>query len=424
MPLQEINATTRETKIVIQVPQLVANGSIINNPSGTNTIGTSSATVVEAPNNNSTQPPAQNGYLIYDFRFDSPVDADGSTPDAIVQFIVGDKSVDTLVLQAGYTHNMFPAADALDGGDMAHVRFSDNPRLILDQIQKYGAQNFENIPFRLLSIPVPTDQSIQVKVSSVAGWGQSGTVKNPLTITLYTAIVDQQLCDRMQQYLNGLPWSFSAHPFGSVSGVLSIPPLSPATIDQLPNGQGQPGPTKLYRKMTFAQNNAVIGTSGQFGFTNTQSIGGAQGNIATTLSGNVQDLGDYYTSQGNGSKAFVWREFGLRFADSLITSGAYPRLWVAMYVNSRVWPGPLDHGVLVSALNNPFQYGARYPQAGGGLFVPIRSAERLLNMLSFQNNVVPVVSAANLTQLAVNTVTAFKGGIQIDGVQSGIKGSV
>lgn len=422
MPLQQTNGLTRENKIIIQVPKLNAGGSITNNASGTNAnaAGTAQSVVVQAPNG-SVAPPANFGYNIYNFEFASPIDADSSLPDVTIQFRVGEKSVDYLLLQAGYTHNLFPAPQALVG-DEGSVKFSESIFRVMDELRR-NPSRVKNAPFKVAGLKVPTDQTLQVIVTSQAGWGQSGTPIQPLTMTFYTDVVTPSVCQEFNSLLNGQPYSVYRPPFGSVSGSYqSFGGSTPATIDEWPGGTNQKGSVKIYRKITYAQNNVAIGTSGQFAFTNIVGIGGAQGNISTALSGNIQDLGDNYTVSGSQSKAFIWEQFGLRFAESLIGNGAYPRLWVAFYVNQKIWPELYTHGILIDALDNPFHYGVRSPQAGGGLYVPLRSADRLLSMLDFQNGVVPVVSAEGMTGLAANTLTLVKSGIQLDGTV-GVAGS-
>lgn len=415
MPLQQVSGLTREDKIIIQVPKLYAGGSITNNPSGTNTntAGTASAVVVQAPNG-SVSPPAGYGYNIYDFEFASPIDSTGALPDVTIQFRVGEKSVDHVVLQAGYTHNQFPAAQALVG-DEGHVKFSESILRILDELQR-NPQRVRNAAFKVTGIKVPTDQALQVIVTSQAGWGQSAAAIQPLTMVLYTDVITPSICNQFDALMSGQGYHVARPPFGSVSGIYNAPGGStPATIDEWPGGTNQKQNPKIYRKMTYATNGQAINTTGQFAFTNIVGIGGAANNVSTALSGNIQDLGDNYTASGNGAKAFIWEQFGLRFAGSLVGNGTYPRLWLAFLVNQKVWPEIYTHGILVSALDNPFHYGVRSPQAGGGLYVPLRSADRLLSMLDYQNGVVPVVSAENMTSIAAGDITVVKSGIQLDG---------
>lgn len=413
MALTQITGLTQEDKIVLRVPQLSALGSVQNNPSGTNSVGTSTSVVVKAPNG-STAPPTGYAYNVYDLEFDSPIDADGSTPDVTIRFQIGEKAINTLVLQGGHTHNMFPAPSALVG-DERRVKFSDPMRWAMDQWSR--GNTVANAPFRLTGLKVPTDQALYATVSSQAGWGQSGTPIKPLTITLFTEVLRNEDLSQFQSLLASVGSRFSVNrpPFGALSGNYVVgKTVDTGTIDALMGGTNQTGPIQINRKITYAQNATPILTTGQFGYSNLNAVGGASGNVANIL-GSDQDLGDNYTSSSS-SKAFVWQQFGVRFANSLIGNGAYPAVWIAMYVNNHFWPDMYDKGILITALDNPFHYGARYPYVGGGLYVPLRSSDRLLSLIDYHNAVVPVASAEGLTQLPANALTVVKAGIQIDGI--------
>lgn len=412
MALSQINGLGQNVFARITVPQLYPNVEIGNNASGTNTINQpngdkSLSTVAFAPNN-STALPEGKGADLYGVVLWSPVDAAGNTPDATVTFNVGSKPVRTLYLQGGHTHNMMPPQHAVVGGYAEKgVKLGVPMRQVYDWMSRGKSVN--NVPLLITGLKLPPNTPLTVNVISQAGWGQSGAAISPMVIDVLGDIwTDDELArfQRLYQAHNG--FSVMRPPFAALSGLHTLPAaLTAKSIDQLPGGEAQAGLTTINRKIIFAANNQAISANSQFVYSNLPSVGGAQQNIAGTF----QDMGDAFST---GKDAFIWEEFGVRFAESLIGSGnAIPQLYAAMYIDSKVWPDFLDHGLLISATNNPFEYGMVTPQKAGGTYWALKNAARLLSLVDYQNNVAPVVSASGLTALDANTVTLVKGGTQI-----------
>lgn len=408
MALSQINGLGQTTFARVTVPQAYPNVEISNNPAGTHTInqpggGASVSTVTFAPNGSTALPEGKAADL-FGVVIWSPVDADGSTPDVTITFNVGAKPIRTLYLQGGHTHNMMPPHHAIVGGyAQTLVKLGVPMRQVYDWLRR--GKSVTNVPLMITGIKLPSDTPLVINVTSQAGWGQNGSAVQPLEVDVLGDLWDDsELAAFQALYAAHNGFAVSRPPFATVRGFHTLPaPLSAKSMGQLPGGESQAGATTINRKIIFASNAVAIGSNGQFVYSNLPSVGGAQQSIANTF----QDMGDAFAA---GKEAFIWEELGFRFAEDLIGGGDVPQLYVGMYINSKVWPDFLDHGVLISATNNQFEYGMVRPQQAGGTYWALKKASRLLSLVSYQNSVAPVVSASGLTALGANTVTAVKGG--------------
>lgn len=411
MSLTNTNVSGQIPLYEIQVPKVAPNVEISNNASGTHTVGTSEATVVNAPNG-STALPSGLGADIWGLEVSSPIASDGSFPDVQIEVSVGTRELHTLILDGSMMRNLFPPRYTLmNGGYRAFVVLGRPMREYYRKMQ--AGKKVTNVPLGITGIKVPSGQPFIQRVKSTAGWGQTATAKAPLDVRWFGDIwTDAELGRFGALYASHGGFQTTVAPWGTVSGIHTIdagPGLDAKTVGQLPGGLAQNGPSTINRKIIVAQNNATVATSGQFVWSNLPEVGGSQDNIADVY----HDLGDNFT---DGRSAFLWQEFGFRWDESLVGNGANPEIYVAFYVNSQVYPDYNDHGVLISAGRNPLQFGSVQPMLpDSGRYWPMPAVSRFVDVLSFKNNVVPVVSASGLSQsFAANDLYMLKGGTQID----------
>lgn len=406
MPLDFSAYRSRSVIAQVQVAKIAANVEVHNTQSGTASYGTDSTIQVLQGYNGSTNLPS--GFVgdILDAEINAPVDADGSYPDALITIWVGTTQLKSFYLDGSYPTNMFPRAERLVGGPDRQVHLGESAYDLLTRAVN-GAMP-RNIPIRITGIKVPPGQTVSVHVLSAAGWGQSGAAINPLIVTLTGQIVQASDLVPVSAAYTGAATQFSVtrEPFPILSGTHSIAgALGIGTWAQLPGGTAQTGNT-INRKLLTSQNLAAIGTSGNYIMSNDQAVGGSPNNVPLN-----QDLGD----EASGQHAFIWEEFGIAFAASLFGAGDNPQAYVGFWVdNAAMVPGANQNGYLISGVDNPFAYGAVYPQrAASGLYYALPSVKRLMTVLSWGHAVTPAVSAAGLTQLAAQTIAMVKGGVDI-----------
>lgn len=417
MALQQISYEGPQTIAEWSVPTMAANGTVTSVASGSNTNGVSKVTVVRAAGG-STALPEGKAADVYDLEFNSPIDSDGSYPDAHVTIGVGNKLLHQFQLQAGHHRNMLPVAYRIAGWPaVQRVMLGESMRVYAYRMAKALAARTNlmrvaaNLPLKITGIKVPSNEALTVTITSVAGWGNSATAIRPLNIK---ATGDVFLSDELGAFgalyaqVGAFAYSQAPNP-KTVAGVhkLAVATLGASTIGQLPGGMDQTGPTTILRSLIETPNNQAVAATGVYAFSNLTSVGGAQNNVPDSY----RDLGVNATT---GNQAFIPSEIGFRFAESLVGSGADPNVYVFWYVDSKVVPDDSAFGVYITASDNRFQYGSQAPLlADQGLYLPLGAASRLAKVLAYGNTVVPAVQSNNGTTLAKNEIYAVRGGVSI-----------
>lgn len=390
---------------LIEVSQLQANVSLTNNSSGSHTVGTSTVTVQRAPNDTLLPSPG-NAVDFYDGWFEYPIDSDGSLPDVQVTFEIGQKSLGTVNLSAGYHRNMFANPDRVYGGRKNRVPYAVSMRSLYNQLKK-GAK-VRNLPLQMVGLKIPSQEPLKITFKSTMGWGQSGTAIRPLRFHLLADVwTDPQLADFQSLYDGS--YRITRAPSGTVQGTHTLnAALTSKNIDILPGGLNQSG-TKIQRRILWATNNKAIGTGSAYQFTNQPAAGGQQNNVSDA----EYDLGFPYKES---SQVFIPYNIGFDFDPSLLGAGSNPQIYVGWWnaTQRTMLPDMYTQGLLISGQRNPFQYGATTPQINDrSQQFPLPDAKNLLSLIVRGDGWSPAVSAMTLSGFAANTIYAMVGGIDI-----------
>jgi hypothetical protein len=408
-------------------PQIIAewsatkvapNGSVKSNTAGTNPNGADNSITVVRAAGGSTALPEGKAADVYALEFTSPIASDGSYPDATVTISVGNKELHQFQLQAGHHRNMLPPTHRIAGWPaVRQVALGESMRVYFFRMirARQARQNLlsvaGNLPLKITGIKVPANTPLTVTVSSIAGWGQSGTAVRPLGIK---AIGDVWTSEELAAFgpyyaqVGAFAQTVLPNP-ATVEGVhtVSTSQLGASTIGQLPGGMDQTGKVVILRSLIEAGNNLAIPSTGVYAYSNLSSVGGAENHVSDAY----HDLGVNATS---GAQAFLFSELGFRFAESLVGSGPDPNVYVGWYVNSKIVPDDSDNGVYITASDNRFQYGSQAPLlADTGLYLPLGPASRLAKVLAYRNTVAPAVVSNNGTSLAANQLYCVRGGVSI-----------
>lgn len=416
-----------QTLARVRVPQLAPNQAITNTQTGTTTVGTSQAVVVEGIQGQtatSSQYVADGQYLF----LTPPVDANGNTPDALVTITVGTTKYAALQLNATDQLVMFPAQEYLEGSEEYVVPLGQSTIRALQIGNDIAAGRVArqslpaNMPLVATGIKIPPDTVFSFTVISQAGWGQNGAAIRPLEIHLVGEVTSTSVVAAYAPGWDAIAdFALSSPPFGAVSGHHSIPnALSGDTLGQawaaLPGGSGQTGPVSIQPYYVDAVNlNVISASSERTVYSEQASIGGAPGTVTLFSNPSVRneaDLGD--TAK---SSVFIWQRLGFAFDPSLIVSGANPQMYVGLRIaNTTTIPGN-GNGRLVSLRQNPFQWGRKYPQGTSGRkYVPMPFIRLFGDVLSIGGtSVAPQVSTQGLSDLAAQSVHVLKGGLVVTG---------
>ncbi len=416
MALQQTNYEGPQVIAEWSVPTMAANGTVTSVAAGPATNGASTITVVRAAGG-STALPESKGADVFDLQFTSPIDADGSFPDAHVTIAVGNKPLHQFQLQAGHHRNMLPVAYRMAGWPaVRRVALGESMRTHANRMTDALAANVNlmrvaaNLPLKITGIKVPANEALTVTVTSNAGWGNSAAALRALNIQALGDVwtsAELGAFGALYAHVGAFAYSQQPNP-NQLKGVhqVAVSTLSASSIDQLPGGMGQSG-TTILRSIIESPNNIAVPKTGVYAYSNLSSVGGAQQQVVDSY----RDLGVNATS---GKNAFIFNEFGFRFAESLVGSGADPNVYVFYYVDSKVVPDDSANGVYITASANRFQYGSQGPLlADQGLYLPLGSAGRLAKVLAYGNTVVPAIQSNNGTTLAANTAYMVRGGLSI-----------
>lgn len=331
-------------------------------------------------------------------RVTSPVDNASATnqyPDCYFTFYNGASDLQNqIMIDASYYGNMFPRENTTDGQRQVLLGLAMDDVLMRNMLNPGSVQN---IPLLITGIKVTS--SLTVYVTSTAGFGNNGSVVTPLRIQVYGEVYDDSDLAVFARGYNGTMF-LNVPPSAPFVGVHTpAGPLSTKTISSYPGGLSQSG-LRVYRRITYAYNNAATGTSNIFPFTQINSLQGVPANVVDPQ----HDLGDDFTQNND---VFDWQQFGLRLP-------ANASAYVGFKVGSLIVPLSTQFGNPVSYHNNPYQYGQAQPQrASSDLYYAMPEATKLAKILVHKNAVVPFVSTNGLTSLAANTVSIAKSGVQI-----------
>lgn len=402
-------ASASDEWATITVDKLPVNVDAYNNVAGTSAVYGSSITVTRAPQGTLLPPP---GYAVdvYDLWFDYPIDSEGAFPDVDVQFQIGTKKMEWMTISAGYDRLMFPPADRIYRG--ARVPFAESMRQLYNRMKQ--GEVITNMPLRITGLHIPAQQSLKVTFRSTKGWGNTATAIRPLVLHMRGDVWTTSELGRFQQAYNGA-FSLLRYPSGGVQGLHVLgKALTADTVDMLPNGTDQftqSGSSKIYQKLQYAINNNTINASAPFVYSQQTSVGGAQQNVIDT----THDLGLAYYGT---TKTFIPNQIGFRFAENLVGAGANPQIYVGWYNPSlkSMLPDMHTNGLLISSLNNPFQWGDTMPQVDSmHRFFPMQPSSKLLKLLVSAENWCLAASVISLnTTYDANSLWAMQRGFELE----------
>lgn len=325
-----------------------------------------------------------------------------STPDVEVTFVVDGKPMTNYqVIDGSATGNMFPRQAKTFQGKQRTLGTS--LRSVADKLIK-GQRIPRNIP--LLVTGLKANQSYQVTVTSQAGWGVSDTVVTPLRVVLRGDLWGQNEFLLYGAALNALNHNMNINVAKDGLGAYLNTYFFPTALDTksfvtLPGGSNQ-GATKINKLIKYATNAQEIGVSGNYAFTNSQSLKGNPSNIVDEN----HDLGDNFIDSRN---FFNYEYLGIRLAAGVFGSWGF-------LVNGSVVPLTTQNGMPVSYGDNDWQYGNAQPQLSqSDLYLPLPDVRELVDMMSYKSGVTPFFSGVgNTNPVAAGSVTIVKGGVLVE----------
>lgn len=416
--------TAERTIAKVSVPKLYPGTPISNLQTGTYATTNSTITVLDGIQG---QTATTEDFLAdaYKLRIKAPIDADGSAPDVLITFSVGSTELQAMQITGTYQLNMFPSPDRMVGGYEAEVLLGYPALLALLTLHDFHAGRItalpaaiDNLPLKITGIKLGLNTILYVNVVSKAGWGQSGAALQPLIVELKGHVINKSVLTPLaDDYADAGNFSVLRPPFAGLAGVHMLKgALTPETWTGLPNGTDQTGPTEITRSFVDAINlNPINAANPRYVYSNTQAVGGSPNSVSLLSNDSLRnqaDLGD----PASTSDAFVWDEFGVAFDPSQVTAGANPQLYVGMRIgNSKTIPGN-ESGRLISLRENPFQWGAVYPQeSASNRYLRMAPSSRFGGLMSWQVGVAPQVSTLGLTTLPAQSVHILRGGRRVKG---------
>lgn len=409
----------------VQVPKLQGGTPISNVQQGPYTSGNGNSQITVVDGIDGQTATTENFVAdAYKLRIKAPIDSNGSVPDVLISFSIGKVKQESLQITGTYWLNMFPSPDRLEGGYDAEILLGYpiyDALLVAHDYHagRIGADRLvPNLPLAATGLKIGPNTILYIEVISQAGWGQSGTAIQPLTAELKGHVLKADVLSTFaHDYADQGQFRVLRDPFPGLAGTHALAgPLSTETWSQLPGGANQVGPVQIVRALVDAVNlNAIESSVPRYVYSNLTSVGGSP-NQVTLLSNpgvrNQADLGD----PANPNDAFVWNEIGFAFDPSQVASGANPQMYVGFRINnSETVPGN-NNGRLVSLRENPFQWGAKYPQgAASNVFLPMPPASRFGGILSWGAGVAPQISTLGLATLPAQSVHVLKGGRRVTG---------
>lgn len=382
---------SRPVLLDVTVPAMAPNGNIQSPSAGSYSKGGSTIQVT-TNSINSLNVVTGNLYDATELEIISPVDANGTFPDVEITFTVDNTDLKgTLVIDGSADTNMFPVKKNMVG--QRYIKLGMSLRDLLSK-----GQIVPNLP--VLATGLKVKNSITVTVSSVAGWGQTGTALTPMRIVLRGDILTAGDIDQYTGLYNASSsvslQTLGSHPFFIPN--LQVPSLSSAW-QTLPGG-GKQTNTKINRRFTYSSNQAQITTANNFVFSQLPSVQGSQGNVLDSQ----HDLGDDFTQNAN---AFLYKEFGLRLAAGV-------QGYLGFRIDGTIVPQETPQGTPVSTGWNDFQYGSVQPlRTESNLYYPIPDSKNFVDLLVYGQAVAPFFRAAG-SDIAIGDVTIVKGGVQIE----------
>lgn len=334
----------------------------------------------------------------------SPVDASGTAPDVTIwPYIDGVDLSDHLVWDGSQAGNMLPVPGTLvDGGGELVIGIPFRQLMADWAKQAQAALNKGQEPHGVNIVNKATGlkarRSIQFKIQSNAGWGNSGTAQVPLRILGYGDALNGAALDQVAELVGtyGYPGSVSRNvqPFTSLSVEHQLTGgLSASAWSQLPGGTSQTGP-RIWRFLRFAYNAVATSPSNQFVLSNKNSVQGVQGNVQSD-----QDIGFDYQEE---AKYLEITNYGVRAGTNNALAG-----WT---VNTTTLP--TSTGFAATAAVNPYPYGNAQPiRAGSGLYLPLKRVA--MPIVANQNKVAFWVQADGTATPANDTSVALAG-LQIE----------
>lgn len=327
-----------------------------------------------------------------------------SYPDVQISFVVDGKPMSNYqVIDGSYMGNMFPRPVKTYGGFAAQRTLGISTKGVADKIIKRKSLQ-RNIPMKLTGLKA--NQSYAINVTSQAGWGATGTVITPLRVKLIgdlwgpnefalyggalSALNAPNNIQVAKDGLNAFAETYS-FPYG----------LDTKNFVKLPGGRDQ-GTMKINKVIKYASNAQEIGVSGNYAFTNIQSLKGNPTNIANT----DQDLGDNFI---DSNSFFDYEYLGVRMAQGVFGSWGF-------LVNGTVVPLTTQNGFPVSYGDNDSQYGQVQPQLSqSDIFFPLPDVKNLVDMSVYKAGVTPFFSGVgNTSAIAAGNVTIMKGGVLVE----------
>lgn len=415
--------TAERTIAKVSVPKLYPGTPISNVQTGSYTTSTSTITVLDGIQGQTatTENFVADGYKL---RIKSSIDSTGATPDVLVGFSVGSSRLEDMQITGTYQLNMFPSPDRMVGGYEAEILLGYpmlNALLLLHDMHagRISADKVPaNLPLKVTGIKLGLNTILYITVISKAGWGQSGTAIQPLTVELKGHVLNKDVVSQFAgDYAGAGDFSVLREPFLGIRGTHTLSgPLSADNWMGLPNGTAQTGAVTIMRAMVDAINlNAIDSANPRYVYSNRQAVGGSPDSVSLLSNSSLRnqaDLGD----PASTTNAFVWDEFGVAFDPSQITSGANPQMYVGMRIkNDQTIPGN-ESGRLISLRENPFQWGQAYPQeAASNRFLRMPPSARFGGLLSWGVGVAPQISTLGLTTLPAQSVHVLKGGRRVTG---------
>lgn len=376
----------------VTIDKMQADGSFTPPRTGSRTSGNSHGSVT-TNSINSLNAATGNLYDVTACTIFSPVDADGSFPDAEFYFVIdGTSTEDVMVIDASADGNMFPFFKQTVGQRTVKFGFS-----LRDVLARGG---MKNMPIYVTGLKA--NGSVDITVKSTAGWGQNGTVKSPLRIVAHGDTLTANDIDKYTDAFNantaanltaiGLPAAYaSVDPVGSLS----------QSWQALPGGVKQTG-TKINRSFRHASNQKEITTSNAFTFSDLNTLQGNDGNVSDPQ----HDLGFDFTQNGN---IYVAKEFGLRLPAA--TQG-----YLAYRINGTLVPQDTSDGTFVTTGSNQFQFGSVQPlRTASNEYYPLPYADQFVDLLVANAGVAPTFKSASGT-IAIGDVEIVQGGVLIQQV--------
>lgn len=347
-------------------------------------------------------------YDLTDLHIIPPIDADGKMPDCRITLEVDGKPMnDVYLFDGSASANMLPPDNETVA--LRHVSLGDSYYQTMIKIAK-GAV-IANVPLRITGIKAV--DSINVIVTSQAGWGQSGAAVTPLRVVGY----GDDLTSAVLKSVEGV-WTSTMRNGHRVNSVqLNVPPFPTYSLDYvgdgmpitlsnfntLSGGNNQAG-QKIYRFARYAYNASATVTSANFyPFTRKNELQGGPNQISNPY----HDLGFDFRKTSD----MLWvTELGYRFHESAAGISAY----AAWYLDGDIAPRNTQNGTPISYNRNRLHYGSVQPlRPASNEYIALPEARKLMKVMLYKNTGVPVVSTMGSQSIPANGMSVALMGVKV-----------